>query len=295
MRAKADPCILFLALLLICSAKPIEVLPGGVGAYYPGPTALLEKMITTLESTSPTNTIPKTIRGMIVPHAAYRFAGQTMGMAYAELSSENYAAYDGVVILAEYEGKTALVPDFDIFRIPGARVPMDRNKARLFAASPAVDVNYKRFNTFYQMEVHLPFIHKHFPGLPVLPVMLPEGDPETALKVSRLVREHCGSSLIISSVNLSYSKPGAVAEKFDAALIKSIISRDISSIEKCYSDQGEVRGSAALTAFFNSFSEDARRAGHMELIKYTDDAVLLFEGSLITTYGSFIFYDKVKK
>jgi AmmeMemoRadiSam system protein B/AmmeMemoRadiSam system protein A len=186
------------------------------------------------------------LRALIVPHAGYRFSGATAAAAYKLVVGHDF---QNVIVMgpSHYAAfKGAALPDAQYYRTPLGNVTIAPGAAELgkhppFCVNPPCDVrgpswsprprgSETPFTYEHSVEVQLPFLQKTLPGVPVIPVVIGQADPESMAKVleSRLDDR----TLLIASSDLSHFHSYSEALKLDHSCVEAICNLDVSRMGK---------------------------------------------------------------
>ncbi len=162
--------------------------PVVAGMFYPADPKVLGAMIDRFIDQAPPHDLPTPLLGFMVPHAGYRFSGRAAGHAYRAI--RGLAPRPGLVVVMapshHVPAPYAATLDVDQYQTPLGRVTMAKDLAtRLASRSQVVEVDERLFTREHAMEVHLPFLRKALPGVPVLPLVIGTRDPGVLHRLSR--------------------------------------------------------------------------------------------------------------
>ncbi len=212
--------------------------PAVAGLFYPADPAVLDAAVLAyLSAPAPEPPPPVTrLRALVVPHAGYVYSGPTAGVAYRLLPS--VAARVRRVLLL---GPPHRVPVWgveasgaDAWESPLGVLPVDAAGRRHLVEADAasgralVAVADVAHAPEHSLEVQIPFLQATLPGVPVLPVLVGDADPN---EVADLVEPWwVDDSLVVVSTDLSHYEPDAAARRHDARTSAAIIACDTSRI-----------------------------------------------------------------
>ncbi|HDR90610.1 MAG TPA: AmmeMemoRadiSam system protein B, partial [candidate division Zixibacteria bacterium] len=164
---------------------------------------------------------------LIVPSEAYIFVGALLGQAYTVVSDSRF---DRIVILGYDESANPAT----VYSGPDLVTPMGGNPvdnalcAQLLRISPAnlTDADPKACLP-KSIEIQLPFLQKHFPRVPVVPIGIDGLDPEASLDLGNLLAELTkdNPTLFIVVTNLSST--------FDIRTCESRDNRFVEKLKNC--------------------------------------------------------------
>ncbi len=148
-----------------------------------------------------------------MPHAGFRFSGQTAAIAARELSK----AHTRIVVLSPshrlaFHGIAK--PGILQFETPLGVLNVERRAMRMASKLPFVNENQKAFENEHGIEVTLPWIQKFAPKANIAPFVI--GNATDAM-VEKLLKRLWGDerTLILISSDLSHFKPVAEAVQTD--------------------------------------------------------------------------------
>ncbi len=235
MKLHVSNILLTLVLLSSCSASDVRP-PAVSGKFYSADAGKLKTAINFFleDAITPENSFSNKESfepvAIIVPHAGYMYSGQIAADAYRQVADQNFEI---IVIL----GVNHTTPGFDgvsVYEKGGFQTPLGIAKIDEKTGN-ALTVRDKRF-TFnrnvhaneHSIEVQIPFIQVVFPGVPVLPVIIGEPDPELCKDFGdRLALAIKGKkALIVASCDLSHYPDYLTANDVDKKTLESIISLD---------------------------------------------------------------------
>jgi len=192
------------------------------------------------------------VRGLICPHAGYRYSGLTAAAAYKQLVGRDV---ETVVILSASHTATflgAAIPTVRAFRTPLGLVELSPKAAAMakvapFAADPKCKVDLpgdweqrskarppagqETPHTWdHTIEVQLPFLQRVLKDFRIVPVMYGLVDPgEVADALAPFLDAR---TVVIASSDLSHEKTDAVARNLDAWCIKSVRELDVATMAR---------------------------------------------------------------
>ena len=205
--------------------------PAFAGDIYPAQPDELRDLVSKLLDGASTEASSST-RALVVPHAAYGFAGETMAEAYATVRPEGF---ERVVVV----GTSRLVPfrglaldAWEGFETPlGAlRYPTDGfwddapESVRWMAAA---------FDPEESIEAQLPFIQHVVGEVELVPVLVGDASPEDVVEVLRWLVDD--QTLVVVSTNLSTDVVLERAGELDAQTESAIVEGRADAISRHHS------------------------------------------------------------
>ena len=215
------------------------------GLFYPGDKDNLSKLLDGLLAQAP-EASPKHLRGLICPHAGYRYSGRTAAIGYKRAAG---GLFHTVIVLApshyaQFEG--ASVSTAGAYRTPLGLIPVSRKAAGLaaaapFVSSPRADVRRPPWSRQspkkpppygkdtphtweHSLEVQLPLLQKVLAKFTLVPVVLGRVDAKAAARtLGRFVDD---KTLVVASSDLSHYRPYEEARMLDRATIATILRMD---------------------------------------------------------------------
>jgi len=281
--------------------------PAVAGTFYPAQADRLKLMISQFLDAAPQRCdAQQTIRGVIVPHAGYRYSGPIAAVAYKQLVGRNYHT---VVLLgpshfAQFEG--AAIPDVDAFATPLGDVAIS-NKAKIlaqkapFAIDPPAVVQAPRGwmttktspatpHTFeHSLEVQLPFLQYVLKDFEILPVVFGHVNTEEAAEALATVLDD--NTLIVVSSDLSHYQPYRRACDVDRRTLEAICEFDFDYLEGLrYEPELSPCGSTGILVML-------RLASHFRwqpiLLDYRNSGDTSGDRSAVVGYGAVAFREAI--
>ena len=207
-----------------------EVRPPAVaGSWYPGTKAQLEAAVDGyLSAAMPAPSRPGP-RAIVAPHAGLAYSGPIAACAYKLLAESSYSAavlvgpshfigFDGVSIWPRGAWETPL-----------GRVPVDHSLAEAIAAAcPDIVVQHAAAHgREHSLEMHLPFLTRVLPGVPIVPLVMGYQTRTTALGLAdgivQVLRDRKAQDvLLVASSDLSHYENADNAAKLDGVVFDCV-------------------------------------------------------------------------
>jgi len=253
--------------------------PTAAGAFYPSDPAALESVLDDLLQSTRTERAARAPRGLIVPHAGYRFSGPIAASAYA-LLVDGKRAIDRVVLLGpahfvNLDG--AAVPEATGWHTPLGVVSIDHNLVRR-AQSLGAAVDDKSHAPEHALEVQMPFLQFVLGNeVPMLPVAVGVAEPaRVADLLDGLVEP---GVLLVVSTDLSHYEDDETAKRLDRRTAEAITARA--------SDAVGLRDACGFFAV-RGLVEWSRRGGlPIRLLDLRTSADTAGDRSRVVGYGAF--------
>jgi len=127
---------------------------------------------------APDKGIAGQIIGLVAPHAGYLYSGSTAATAYKQVMGK---PYESIVIMAPSHRelfREAAVSTFSAYSTPLGEVAVDTALAERIVAQGKGMIFSERGHQVqgdeaeHSLEVHLPFIQKALPGVPIVPIII---------------------------------------------------------------------------------------------------------------------------
>ena len=169
-------------------------------------------------------------RGVVVPHAGYRYSGGVAGAVYSGIEIPQR-----VLILCPNHtglGASLSIMSQGEWEIPLGRIPIDEELARrLLQHCPYLTEDAEAHRFEHSLEVQLPFLVHLRPDLRLVPIALGRHDFPTFRRlgkgIARALRELPGQPvLVVASSDMNHFEPDAVTRIKDGKAISRILALD---------------------------------------------------------------------
>ncbi|MDD1652118.1 MAG: AmmeMemoRadiSam system protein B [Methanomicrobiales archaeon] len=190
------------------------------GQFYPGEPSHLEQL---LEGFFRKAANGRNARGIVSPHAGYIYSGKTAARAFTAIDP----AFDGtfLVIGPSHRGFLTCASAVD-WETPLGIVENDPE----FVDRLEVEVDEVSHRGEHSLEVQMPFIRYRFPRCRVVPVMMGDQSPASAVHLAGRILEavhRTGRNVrIVASSDFSHYVPDAQARRDDLAAIGPLLTLD---------------------------------------------------------------------
>ncbi len=220
------------------------------GMFYPAGAKKLSNMVDGLLGGAKPLGI-KGLRGLICPHAGYRYSGKTAAAGYKQLEGRDIRT---AIVLAPshyadgYRG--ASIPDVEAYRTPLGDIELSPLAGELigkgsFVSQPLCIVQRpgwwrqarKELPPFGQdtphtwehsLEVQLPFLQKTLKDFQLVPAVLRNAD--TKAMATALAEHVSDKTIVIASSDLSHHNPYDKARRMDAKCVEAICKLDVDAM-----------------------------------------------------------------
>jgi AmmeMemoRadiSam system protein B len=169
---------------------------------------------------------PRSIVGLVVPHAGYVYSGPVAAHSYAALAEDGFPE-TFIVIGPNHNALGAPVATTtEDFSTPLGVVKIDEDIVGRLGRLVAVDPAAHRYE--HSIEVQLPFIQYFSEDVKFVPIAMAAQDFETAREVADELKRACQGKdvVIVASSDFSHYIPPAEAERQDRAVIERILAMD---------------------------------------------------------------------
>lgn len=200
--------------------------PAVAGMFYPDDPALLRQTVEGFLAAAAPPPLAD-VRAVIAPHAGYVYSGPVAAFAYHLLAAQPVTPRRvyllGPAHRAWFQG--VALGDFDSFATPLGAAPVDREAlARLMERDPWFQPLTQAHHGEHCLEVQLPFLQCVLPGVPIVPLLFGDVNPDVVGRAFDALLE--SGDLIVVSSDLSHYHSYADAARRDAAFIAAVLQGD---------------------------------------------------------------------
>ena len=213
--------------------------PAVAGLFYPAdPGRLAREVRQHLLAPAP-RPLPQVsaCRAVVVPHAGYVYSGPVAGVAYRLLPGLASRVERVLLLGPPHRGPVwgLQVSAAEDWSTPVGDMPVDDAGRRALVDAAAarghsdlVEVSDAAHAPEHSLEVQVPFLLATVPGVPVLPVLVGDADPDD---LADCVADWWDvGSLVVVSTDLSHYEPQASAQQHDARTSAAILAADPGAI-----------------------------------------------------------------
>lgn len=169
------------------------------------------------------------IQAIIGPHAGLSFSGPVAAWAYKAVASGTYdvALLVGPSHFFGFEG-VALYPD-GAFATPFGLVAIDAAAAQAVARTDLVKALPSAHAREHSLEMHLPFLQRVLPAVPIVPLLMGVQDRRTIEGLGHALAGAAASrrALIIASTDLSHYYDARTAAALDREVVAAVDAFDV--------------------------------------------------------------------
>ena len=174
---------------------------------------------------------PRSIVGLICPHAGYMYSGPVAASAFYELAVDGKP--DTVVLLGPnhtgYGSALALMRE-GVWRTPLGDVEIDSGLAdKILHETNLLDVNELAHRYEHSIEVQLPFLQFLYGNkFKIVPICFRLQDYDSAVEVGKALTEALAATntVVIASSDMTHYEPAKAAAAKDHAALKAITDMD---------------------------------------------------------------------
>jgi len=199
--------------------------PAVAGAFYPSNPKDLNETVAGYLAAAEDRTGKRTIGGVLVPHAGYRYSGSVAAWAYRQLEGRRY---DTVILVGpshRYRLHGASVYPAGWYRTPLGDVEIDAELAQsLINSCPDISYVPQAHTQEHSLEVQLPFLQTVLHGFKIVPMTVNDYDPAMWERLAEAIVT-CSKGkhiLLVASSDLSHYHPRSVARMMDQRVVSSV-------------------------------------------------------------------------
>jgi len=278
--------------------------PAVAGSWYAGTPNFLRKQIEELfiHKLGP-GSLPKVVRddprslvGLVVPHAGYLASGPVAAHAYYHLAKDGKP--DIIVVFGPNHtrhGSALAVMNEGVWRTPLGDVEVDTQTAnQILDASTVIDVDERAHAYEHSIELQLPFLqYLYGSDFKFVPICFMMQDLESSREVGKATAKALKdkNALVIASSDLTHYEPQARAEKKDKMAIDAALKMDEEQYYHTVEDYGiSTCGYGPTIAAITAAKElGAKKA---QLLCYKTSGDILGDYSAVVGYASMAFTKK---
>jgi MEMO1 family protein len=256
--------------------------------FYPAePAALRREVEALLAGVEPAGSA-EVIRGIVVPHAGYRYSGRTAGYAYGRLRGRPTTT---VVVIAPshrefFEGVS--VYSGEAYATPLGEVVLDVElRDRLLAESDIIIAGEAGHRGEHAVEVQLPFLQTVLPAFRLLPLVIGDQQPGTCLELGRALAATANAPgiLMVASSDLSHYHPLISALGLDQVILDDMTRFDPQGLlEHLESGITEACGGGPIAAMMTALLASGTR--RFSILHHTTSAETSGDAGSVVGYCS---------
>ncbi len=215
-----------------------EIRPSPIaGSWYSSDAKQLSHEIDRYLQQVPSVTMAGEIKGILVPHAGYRYSGATAGRAFQLIKGLDFNL---VIVLSPFHAfhpGSILTSKHQKFETPLGTIEIDqdlvKNLEHRLKMYPGIDLEYVANDQEHSLEIELPFLQRALTSpFSLLPLMTRLIDPQAAKQISTVIFDLIKNRkcLVVISTDLSHFYPQQIAEKLDQTMLDAIASFSSESV-----------------------------------------------------------------
>jgi AmmeMemoRadiSam system protein B len=214
------------------ASKPSIRHPAVAGTFYPGQGARLKAEVIQLLAEAQDASLPP-VRGLIVPHAGYRYSGPVAASGFRQLQAEAGRTHR-VYLLgpAHYVHVYGVgVAPYDAFETPLGLVSQDQAAiAALDGLGPTYRVQAAPHEPEHCLEVELPFLQQVLGDFKLVAMLC--GQPPVEQVAQDLALRLHPEDLVVVSSDLSHFHGYETARQLDKEFLGSVLAGDLARVAK---------------------------------------------------------------
>lgn len=264
------------------------------GTWYPDRPEQLAATIDQMLAAAPTIEGLGSIRGLVVPHAGYRYSGAIAARAFRQIQG---AAYQRVVVISPMHhvySSPILSTAHQAYRTPLGTIPVDT--AVLDALDQRVPITRVRSDPEHSLEIELPFLQRVLRGsFTLIPLMLRDQSYEISERIGQALAKAIPdpqSTLLVASSDLSHFYAQLVAQQLDQRLLALVEANDPQGIIEA-DDEGKAFacGRAAIASML--IAARGMGACSVQITGYGTSADTSGDTKRVVGYGSAVVFEKL--
>lgn len=179
------------------------------GAWYPADGDALRRQIKDFIDNVPATPPPADIIGLILPHAGYRFSGQTAAYGIKPVIGKSYSR---VIIIAPSHhaalGNYVVIPDFSRYLTPLGEVRVDTAAVGKLAEYPFTLSRRQLNQVEHSVQIMLPLLQYALSGFKVVPLLVGEMDAAGLEQAARAIEPLLDAdTLVVASSDFIHYGP----------------------------------------------------------------------------------------
>jgi hypothetical protein len=255
--------------------------PKFAGSWYPETKAQLNSTLEILfQDTKQTE---NNVKALIVPHAGYKYSGQTAAIAYAQLEKE----YNNIFILApshQYPLKEISILNITHYKTPLGKVKLSPTIQQMRSESIIHEIP-EAHEKEHSIELQIPFLQSKIKNPTIIPMLVGQMD-HTILKQT-ILKYHTDEDLIVVSVDLSHFHNQDEAQTLDAYALNKIKHLNTDDIYKA-----EIDAPYAVATLLEIAKEKKWKP---IILQYTNSGEITKDKSSVVGYSAIAFIDTITK
>jgi hypothetical protein len=179
---------------------------------------------------------PRTITGIVCPHAGYVYSGHVAAHSYLALSEEK-APNTAVILCPNHTGLGSAVSIIGegTWETPLGRVKIDAEISKaIFKASGMIDFDESAHQYEHSVEVQLPFLqYLYGSSISIVPICMGFQDLETSRNVGEAVAEGAENRnvIVIASTDMTHQESQELAARKDRLVLDAVEKLDEKGVQ----------------------------------------------------------------
>lgn len=189
--------------------KPVVRKSAISGSWYPGDAETVKKVLDSYLANAKQTSVPGKIIAMIVPHAGWRYSGQTAAVNYKLLKNSGQKIKTVVVIGPShtYPFYGASIPNVTHYETPLGLVPVSE-KARELLKEPLFKTVPQAHLREHSIEIEIPFLQHTLGSFELVPILVGDAtDKDIARMAESLSKIMDDETLIVVSSDFTHYGP----------------------------------------------------------------------------------------
>jgi AmmeMemoRadiSam system protein B/AmmeMemoRadiSam system protein A len=272
--------------------------PAVAGTFYPDSAVRLQDFLNEF-LVPPVAPSRATVTAVVVPHAGYRYSGETAAIAFSLIESH----WERVLLIgpSHYERFHGItISSSDTFRTPLGDVAVDTETCQALLECDGIFVeNEKLHRPEHALEVELPFIQYLLPECSIIPMLCGDLTIDEIRRVATIFDDHLPprTLIVISSDFTHYGIPydylpfdeddaPTKLQELDRAAIDEIIRCDAEGfLSYCQSTGATICGKIPIAVLLALY-EVQKPEGTFELLHYTNSGEMVDDFSKSVSYAA---------
>jgi MEMO1 family protein len=220
------------------------------------------------------------VKAIIVPHAGYRYSGQTAAHSFKQLSDKT----EKVIVLGtahRYPLKGASVIDYEYYNSPLGKVKVSDDVKNILEEKCVVSIDEADYEE-HSIEIEIPFLKRVLGEFEIIPIIVGKVDSTEFSEV--LEKYYDEKSVIVASVDLSHFHSYDEAKQLDNYSIECILNLNSEGI-----NNAEIDSPYAIKALLQLAK---RKKWEVKLLDYKNSGDIARDKSRVVGYSAIIFYDE---
>lgn len=223
------------------------------------------------------------IKAIIVPHAGYRYSGQTAAHSFKQLDTKTNRA----IILGtahRYPLKSASVLEYDYYNSPLGKVKVSSDIKSILKEKCVVSIDEADYEE-HSIEIEIPFLQRVLGDFEIIPIIVGRVD---STEFSEVLEKYSDEkTVIVASVDLSHFHSYDEAKKLDNYSIECILNLNADGIK-----QAEIDSPYAIMALLELAK---RKKWKTKLLDYKNSGDIIKDKRSVVGYSAIAFYENTSE